>query len=126
MTAKWRVLRNADTGAVILERVRWCSSYWCHLKGLQFVRHLPADEGLLFVTDYEGRTHTAIHMFFMFFSIGVVWLDSAGVVVDKQLAKPWRPVYAPRSPAQYYIEANPPVLERVEIGDKLRFDEAVQ
>ncbi len=123
MSSEWRILRNTVSDEVILERIRWCSSYWCHLKGLQFVRHLPENEGLLFVTGYEGRTHTAIHMFFMFFSIAVVWLDHAGVVVDKQLAKPWRPAYAPRSPAQYYIEANPSLLQRVEIGDKLRFDE---
>ena len=123
MSAKWRILRNAATNEVILEHVRWCSSYWCHLRGLQFVRDLPENEGLLFVTGYEGRTHTAIHMFFMFFSIAVVWLDKSGVVVDKQFAKPWRPAYAPRSPAQYYIEARPSLLDRVEIGDHIRFDE---
>lgn len=123
MSRQQRILRNSVTNEVILARAGWCASYWCHLRGLQFVRHLPEDEGLLFVTGYEGRTHTAIHMFFMFFSIGVVWLDKAGVVVDKQLAKPWRPAYAPRAPAQYYVEANPSILDRVEIGDKLRFDE---
>jgi hypothetical protein len=32
-------------------------------------------------------------------------------------------MYAPRGPAMYYLEANPDVLERVEIGDSLRFDE---
>jgi len=62
-------------------------------------------------------------MFFMFFSISVVWLDRDYVVVDKQLAKPWRPMYAPQRAAQYYLEALPQVLERVQIGDRLRFDE---
>jgi uncharacterized membrane protein (UPF0127 family) len=123
MSRQWRILRNSVTNEVILERAGWCASFWCHLRGLQFMRHLPENEGLLFVTNYEGRTHTAIHMFFMFFSIGVVWLDKAGVVVDKQFAKPWRPAYVPKAPAQYYIEANPSILDRVEIGDKLRFDE---
>jgi len=89
------------------------------------VPRLPADQGLLFVTRNEGRSHTAIHMFFMLFEIAVVWLDASGNVVDKALAKPWRPMYAPRAPAQYYIEANPDLLERVQIGDRLQFDEAV-
>jgi hypothetical protein len=120
----WRSIRNADTGEVVLARARWCSSYWCHLRGLQFVTNLPENEGLLFVTPYEGRVHTAIHMFFMFFSIAVVWLDSAGVVVDKKLAKPWRPSYSAQAPAQYYIEARPSLLDRVQIGDKLQFDQA--
>jgi uncharacterized membrane protein (UPF0127 family) len=126
MSSEWRIIRKQESGEIILARARWCSSFWCHFRGLQLIPRLPDDEGLLFVTDYEGRLHTAIHMFFMLFSIGVIWLDRSGIVVDKTFAKPWRPSYAPRSPAQYYIEANPSILERVEIGDHLRFDERVQ
>lgn len=124
MSANWRVLRNTNTGGVVLERVRLCDTFWCHLRGLQLVRHLPDNEGLLFVTGSESRANTTIHMFFMLFSIGVVWLDSSGVVVDKRLAKPWRPAYAPGKPAQYYIEAQPSILDRVQVGDRLSFDEA--
>lgn len=123
--ARWRVLRNAETGAVILARVRLCESFLCHLRGLQFVPRLPADEGLLFVTRSESRTNSAIHMFFMFFPIAVVWLDAGGRVVDMAFAKPWRPMYAPKAPAQYYLEANPDVMQRVAIGDRLVFDEQV-
>lgn len=65
-------------------------------------------------------------MFFMFMSIGVLWLDAQGQVVDKKLAKPWRPYYAPRGPAQYYVEAGTDILDRVNIGDRLRFDEVSQ
>jgi len=121
----WRILRDVRTGAVVLNRVRWCSSFWCHLRGLQLVRYLPEEEGLLFVTGSESRTNTSIHMFFMLFSIGVVWMDAKGKVVDVCLAKPWRPLYAPKAPAQYYLEANPSVLQRVKIGDILQFDEVV-
>lgn len=123
MSSEWRILRNATTGRVILTRARWCTSFFCHLKGLQFVRRLPDSQGVLFVTKSESRTNTSIHMFFMFMSIGVLWLDREGRVVDKTLAKPWRPYYASSKPAQYFIEANPQILEQVEIGDVLRFDE---
>ncbi|MEO1441151.1 MAG: hypothetical protein AAFV33_12175, partial [Chloroflexota bacterium] len=58
-----------------------------------------------------------------FFSIAVVWLDASGVVVDKKLAKPWRLAYVPQKPAQYFIEANVDLLERVEIGDVIQFNE---
>jgi uncharacterized membrane protein (UPF0127 family) len=119
----WRVIRNRETGAVVLPRARWCASFWCHLRGLQFRSSLPPDEGLLFVYDKESISATSIHMFFVVFDIGVVWLDAAGQVVDVVLAKPWRPMYAPRQPAQYFIEANPNLLDRVKVGDRLRFDE---
>ncbi len=123
--SEWRNIKKSDTNEVVLARAKWCASYWCHFKGLQFVANLPENEGLLFVTDSESKVGTAIHMFFMFMNIAVVWLDRDGVVVDKKFAKPWRPAYAPQSPAMYYIEANPSLLDRVEIGDKLIFDEVV-
>lgn len=125
MSATWRQLRNTQSKQIILRRVRLCDSFWSRFRGLQLVTNLADDEGLLFVTGSESRTNTTIHMFFMLFSIGVVWLDSSGKVVDKCLAKPWRPAYAPRFAAQYFVEARPGILDRVEIGDMLRFDEAV-
>jgi uncharacterized protein len=124
MSEDWRILRKEGTGEIVLRRVKWCSSFWCRFRGLQLVSDLPEDEGLLFVDRSESRANTTIHMFFMMFSIGVVWLDSSGKVVDKCLAKPWRPAYAPKLPAQYFIEARPSILERLQIGDVLRFDEA--
>ena len=121
--SKWRVLKEASSNKVVLKRVKLCDNFWTRFRGLQLVTHLLDDEGLLFVTGSENRANTSIHMFFMFFSIGVVWLDATGKVVDKCFAKPWRPAYAPKSPAQYFVEANPTILDKVQIGDVLRFDE---
>lgn len=100
-----------------------CTSYWCHLRGLQFRRTLPDGEGLLFSTAGESVVGTTIHMLNMFFSIGVVWLNRDRIVVDMKLAKPWRLAYAPQTAAQYYLEANPDILDQVKIGDVLTFDE---
>ena len=123
MSAKHRILRDVRTGEVVLRSVKLCDNFWTRFRGLQLVTHLPEDEGLLFITGSESRANTTIHMFFMFFRIGVVWLDKSGKVVDMCLAKQWRPAYAPRLPAQYFVEANPSLLERVRVGDVLRFDE---
>ncbi len=120
--AKWRSVAKAATGETLLPHVRWCASYLCHLRGLQFTRRLPPGHGLLFVTGAEGRAHTSIHMFFVFYSIAVIWMDREGRVVDKKLARPWRPYYASSAPAQYYLEALPEVLERVQVGEVLTFD----
>jgi uncharacterized membrane protein (UPF0127 family) len=119
---QYRVLRNAKTGAILLKRAKWCQSFWCHFRGLMLRRSLPEDEGLLFVYERESKIDTSIHMFFCFFPIAAIWLDKEGQVVDKALAKPWRPFYAPRAPAQYVIEARPSLLDRVAPGDRLSFD----
>jgi len=81
------------------------------------------DEGLLLVGHRESRADTAIHMFFVFFPIAAVWLDGGGQAVDVRLARPFRPLYVPRVPARDVLEGPPALLERVQIGDQLRFGE---
>jgi len=117
-----RTIKHAETGEVILAQAHWCASFWCHFHGLMFRPSIDPDKGLLFVHNRSSIVNTTIHMLFMFFPIAVVWLDADQVVVDKKYAKPWRPAYAPAKAAQYYIEAHPDLLERVEIGDKLLFE----
>ncbi len=124
--AEQRIIRNAKSGQIVLGRAKWYTNPWQHFKGLQFAPPLADDEGIIFVYGSESIANTSIHMLFVFYDIAVVWLDSSGTVVDKKLAKSWRPFYAPAKAAQYFIEANPALLERVAIGDKLRFDEVVR
>jgi hypothetical protein len=117
----WREIRNADTGQVVLARARWCQNFWCHFRGLMLRRSLPEDEGLLFVFRRQNVAETTIHMLFMFFAIAAVWMDNDGRVVDAKLARPWRLIYAPAKPARYLIEARPALLDRVKVGDRLKF-----
>lgn len=115
------VAENETQGITLVQRVRRAGSFVTRLRGLTFRRRLGEDEGLWLVGRSESRAEAAIHMFFVFFPIGVLWLDRAGQVVDKVLARPFRPFYAPRSPALGVLECGPEVLDRVEIGDRLRF-----
>lgn len=109
-----------ENGATLPLRVWRCDTFLCRLRGLMFRRRLRPAEALLFVEAGESRAATAIHMLFVFCSIGVVWLNNEGVIVDKVLARPFRPFYAPRAPARYYLEAAPEVLEQVTIGERLQ------
>lgn len=111
-------LRRSD-GTYLPLRVRRCATFLCRLRGLTFRRRLAPDEGLLFVEATTSRWGTAIHMFFVFFPIGVLWLAADGTVVDAVLARPFRPFYAPRAPARYYLEGPPAVLTWVRVGERL-------
>ncbi|MFC1960183.1 DUF192 domain-containing protein [Chloroflexota bacterium] len=124
-SAAWRTLRQED-GTVLLARLQWCQSHWCKFKGLMLRKELPEDEGLLFVYGRESKMDTSIHMMFMRFPIATIWLDANQIVVDTVLAKPWRPAYAPKQAAQYFIEASPSLLDRVKIGDHLLFDDVAE
>jgi len=109
-------------GTALPLRARRCDTFLCRLRGLTFRRSLADDEGLLFVESAESRVATSIHMFCVFFSIGVIWMAADGTVVDAQLAKPFRPYYAPRAPAKYYLEGVPALLSWVQIGERLTIE----
>jgi len=119
--ATWVTAWNETQDEQLLGHVRRCASFLCRLRGLTFRRVLGDDEGLLLIGRQESRAGTAIHMFFVFFPIAAIWLGQNGQVVDAQLARPFRPLYAPRAPARDVLEGTPALLRRVRIGDKLRF-----
>lgn len=119
--AMWLAAWNETQGERLLGRVSRCASFLCRLRGLTFRRHLGDDEGLLLLGRRESRADAAIHMFFVFFPIAAVWLDGGGRVVDVRMARPFRPLYVPSAPARDVLEGPPGLLERVRIGDQLRF-----
>jgi len=108
-----------EDGTPLPLRVRRCDTFFCRLRGLTFRTQLPDGDGLLFVEDRESRLGAAIHMFFVFFSIGVVWLDDDGVVVDTAVARPFGPYYAPCGPARYFLEGPTDLVDWVSKGERL-------
>lgn len=86
-----------------------------------FRSSLSPDQGLLLVEARDSRLDTAIHMFFVFMDLAVIWINSEKVVVDTVLARAWRPAYAPRQPARYILEIHPARLGEFKIGDHIEF-----
>jgi len=118
--ARWVEVQNCSQDGQQIIRARLCQSYLCRLRGLTFHWSLPDGMGLLLVNSKESRSEAAIHMWAVFFPLGVVWLDSSLRVVDCRLAQPWR-VYYPTLPARYTLEGPPSILDAVAVGDKLEF-----
>lgn len=120
---KYVNILHRDKGQVFIQSARWCSSRLCRLRGLQFRRKLKPGEALILVKDKDSIANTSIHMFFVFFPIAAIWINSKGKVTSAQLAKPWRPYYASPEPAAYVLETSPDFLDKVSIGDYLDFAE---
>jgi len=118
----WMSVYDAATGEQLLGQVRNCRSFLCRLRGLTFRRSLADDEGLLLVGHKESRLGSAIHMFFVFFPIAVIWLDREDRVVDARRARSFAPIYVPQARAQTVLEGPPRLLDRIGVGDKLRFE----
>jgi uncharacterized membrane protein (UPF0127 family) len=112
-----------SSGQIVLERARWCNTFASRLRGLTFRRALAPGEGLVLVEKEDSRVNAGITMLFTFIDLGVIWVNGDGQVVDVTVARPWRPSYLPQAPARFAIEADPTVLQQVQVGDRLRFVE---
>ena len=88
-----------------------------------FRRSIAADEGLVLAETRSSIAATSIHMFFVPFDISAIWLDENFQIVHKVLARSWRLYYAAPRPARYVLEGPPALLDRVTIGETLRFED---
>ncbi len=113
--------RIVINGRTLLHQARWCDTFTSKLRGFTFRSHLGPEDGLVLVEKQDNRLNSSIHMLFVSFELGVIWVNSAGQVVDLLVAKPWRLSYAPKAPARYVIELHPTLLSQVNVGDSVTF-----
>ena len=118
-------VRNLNQPDLSPVRVKYCDSFLCRLRGLMFRKRLEPDDGLLLVQGRrDSRIDTSIHMLFVPFDLSVIWIDTEMTVVDKVIAKAWRPAYVSAQPACYILEIHPYRWEDYQIGDKVEFQDA--
>jgi len=113
------IIHNLNRPQIFPIRADYCSSFLCRLRGLTFRRRLQPDRGLLLVQSRETRLDAGIHMLFVWIDLAVIWINSSEEVVDVRLARSWRPVYLPRSPASYVLELNAARLDDFNVGDRI-------
>jgi uncharacterized protein len=114
------IIQNLHPGSPAL-KAQYCSSFFSRLKGLMFRKSLLPDEAILLVETSDSRMNASIHMFFMNFDIAVVWINSKMIVVDRVIARKWKPYYAPSGPARFILEIHPDRLNSFKIGDQVTF-----
>lgn len=117
----YRQVIHAEDGGLLLPQVRWCNSFSSKLRGFTFKRRLSHDDGLVLVEKADSRVSTAVTMLFVFFDLGIIWINEAGTIVDMAIGKPWRLSYLPKAPACYVLEVHPCLLQQVKIGDRIQF-----
>jgi uncharacterized membrane protein (UPF0127 family) len=117
--------KNETSSSTKGVKVQYCDTFLSKGLGLMFRKNLPVDEGIMLANQRSSRIDAGIHMFFMHFDITVLWLDQNLVVVDKALARKWRPVYLPKRPAQFIIELHQDQFDRYHIGEGLYLENTV-
>jgi len=117
-------IQNQNRKLTNLARIKYCDTFLTQLRGFTFRPRLALDEGLLLVGMRDSRLDSSIHMLFVAFDLAVIWINSEMKVVDKVIAKSWRPAYFSKQPAKYVLEIRPERWGDYEIGDTVQFKDA--
>jgi uncharacterized membrane protein (UPF0127 family) len=102
-------------------KLKVCSRFFQKFRGLMFQKTLNPDEGIILVEQTDSVISSSIHMFFMNFDLGILWVNEKMQVVDRCIATRWHPYYASQTPARYTLEIHPSRLGEFEPGDRLEF-----
>ena len=112
---------HIESGQTLIPNAKWCDSFGSKFRGFTFRRDLALSDGLVLVEKADNKMNTSIHMMFVFFDLGVIWVNDAGEVVDKIVAKKWRLSYVPQAPARYVVEGHPTIIDKIDVGDHIEF-----
>lgn len=124
LMSKFITVENKNRGMTGLIRAKYCDTFLTQLRGLTLRPRLALNEGLVLVGTRDSRLDSSIHMLFVSFDLCVVWINSQMQVVDKVLAKSWRPAYFSKQPAKYVLEVHPDRWDEFQIGDTVQFANA--
>ena len=117
------IVQNANRKIDSPSTIKYCDTFLSQLRGFTFRSRLPPTEGLLLVGKRDSRLDSSIHMLFVSFDLAVIWINSKMQVVDKVLAKSWKPAYFAKQPAKYVLEIHPEHWGDFEIGDTVAFQD---
>ena len=121
---KFITIENRTRQVGNLPRIQFCDTFLTQLRGFTFRSRLAPEEGLLLVGRRDSRLDSSIHMLFVAFDLAVFWINSEMKVVDKVLARSWRPAYFSRQPARYVLEIHADRWGDYEIDDRVQFRDA--
>lgn len=114
------LLVNRTKGTKIA-KIEVADSFMSRFLGLMFRKNLVGGI-LLKLPKSRSRHGSAIHMFFMRFSLDIVFADSERKIVDMVSIDPWK-TYTPKVPARYVIELKTGAIKKyeLELDDELDF-----
>jgi hypothetical protein len=113
------MIKNVSKNKIIIKNHKIADNMFSRAKGLMFSKKSAFDYGLIFDLERDTRIGASIHMFFVFFPINIVFLDSKKRVVDVKIKlMPFRAT-KPKRKCRYVIELPIKYDKRyVSIGDQ--------
>ena len=112
------IIINKTKGKILAKKAKLCKSHISKAIGLMFSRKAKP---LMFIFDKEEIVQ--LHMFFVFFPIDIIYIDSNNQVVEiKENFRPFA-FYNPKNKAKYVIELPKGTIKKTntQIEDTIRF-----
>ena len=114
------MLKILNKNVIIADKIKYYNNFFSKAKGLMFTRPLRKGQAIVLEAKKEGVSETTVHMFFVFYSIDIIWLNSNKEVVDiRKSAFPFAPWIAPKKAAKYIIELKKGAAKQIKLGDRL-------
>ncbi|MFH0905868.1 MAG: DUF192 domain-containing protein [archaeon] len=115
------MLLNKSTKKIISRKHKVADTFLKRAIGLMFHNKKKFNYALVFDLERITKTGASLHMFFVFFKINVLFLDSSKRIVE--IKKDFMPfeTYSPKKPARYIIEI-PTSFKNYKISHKLEWN----
>lgn len=106
-------------GKIILDSMRIARSTWAISKGLMFSSKKTISKGICLVMPVEKdvKFGAAVTMWFCFYKMDILFINSSYIVVDKITLSPWKLSYIPKEKCMYVIESTAGKFDTISIGD---------
>jgi uncharacterized protein len=117
------LVKNITRKKMLVSQAYVCDSVLTRTKGLMFHQKI---RDLAFILAFPKEQHVALHMYFVFFPIDVLFLDKNKKVVEmKKQFMPFTQYIAARN-AKYIVEMPDGTINasRTKVGDRIKFLEA--
>ncbi|MBA7625274.1 hypothetical protein ES703_32701 [subsurface metagenome] len=115
-------LVDRNTGKILVSEIELADTFWRRFRGLMFRRKFQRGKALMF--KFSKPSRYAVHMWFVWFPIDLIYLDSGFRVVELRAGlKSWR-FYRPKAIVNYLIEAPVGTISRagVKVGHKISLE----
>lgn len=115
-------LINSTKNKIISEKVVFAKTLFQKFRGLMFRRQKDVNYAMIFDFGRAARKSAAIHMFFVFFPIDVVYLRDGKVVDMHKAVPPFTSYLAPKERADTLIELPQGAIWQngINIGDEIK------
>jgi len=113
------LIRNITKNITLSSNVMLCDGNLSKIIGLMFSKK----QNKTLVLKFNQEKMIALHMFFVFYTIDVLFLDKNKIVVDKKEKFSPFTLYNSKKKAMYAIELPEEIIKKTktEIGDKIKF-----